>query len=346
MATTGLGVRRIWICRSSTLSRPIPLLGHLVVADVAVVAPDALVAAGAEGLGALPGEDDHADVVVVAGPVEGVGQLEEGLGPEGVAHLRPADRDLGDPLRRGLVADVAVGVVGRTLPGRLGRTRRRRSRASWPGQHRTWIPCAAMPDLVAAGPAGRARLRRRRSSGSGTRRRRASRSTSACPPPARRRCSTAMAPASLVDADGEHAPGRRPRRSRPATRWSWPPAARPASPRASCSPTTPWSASAAATSTPARRRPDGDHWLACLPLAHVGGLSVVTRALVTGTPLTVLPGLRRRRGRGRRRGRRHPRLARGDRPGPHRPGAVPGDRARRRPAARRARRPTSSRPTA
>lgn len=30
-----------------------------------------------------------------------------------------------------------------------------------------------------------------------------------------------------------------------------------------------------------------DHWLACLPLAHVGGLSVVTRALVAGTPLTV-----------------------------------------------------------
>ncbi len=33
-----------------------------------------------------------------------------------------------------------------------------------------------------------------------------------------------------------------------------------------------------------------DHWLACLPLAHVGGLSVVTRALITGTALTVLPG--------------------------------------------------------
>ena len=32
-----------------------------------------------------------------------------------------------------------------------------------------------------------------------------------------------------------------------------------------------------------------DHWLACLPLSHVGGLSVVTRALLTGTPLTVLP---------------------------------------------------------
>jgi len=32
-----------------------------------------------------------------------------------------------------------------------------------------------------------------------------------------------------------------------------------------------------------------DHWLACLPLSHVGGLSVVTRALHAGTALTVLP---------------------------------------------------------
>jgi o-succinylbenzoate---CoA ligase len=35
---------------------------------------------------------------------------------------------------------------------------------------------------------------------------------------------------------------------------------------------------------------DDDHWLACLPLSHVGGLSVVTRAIHTGTRLTVLPG--------------------------------------------------------
>jgi O-succinylbenzoic acid--CoA ligase len=33
----------------------------------------------------------------------------------------------------------------------------------------------------------------------------------------------------------------------------------------------------------------GDHWLACLPLSHVGGLSVITRALHAGTALTVLP---------------------------------------------------------
>lgn len=32
-----------------------------------------------------------------------------------------------------------------------------------------------------------------------------------------------------------------------------------------------------------------DRWLACLPLAHVGGLAVVARALVTGTPLEVHP---------------------------------------------------------
>jgi o-succinylbenzoate---CoA ligase len=31
-------------------------------------------------------------------------------------------------------------------------------------------------------------------------------------------------------------------------------------------------------------------WLACLPLAHIGGFSVITRALLTGTALTVLPG--------------------------------------------------------
>lgn len=48
-------------------------------------------------------------------------------------------------------------------------------------------------------------------------------------------------------------------------------------------------ASADATSRRLGVSPD-DHWLACLPLAHVGGLSVVTRALHTGTRLTVYDG--------------------------------------------------------
>lgn len=35
--------------------------------------------------------------------------------------------------------------------------------------------------------------------------------------------------------------------------------------------------------------PGRDRWLACLPLAHLGGLGVVLRAVITGTPLDVWP---------------------------------------------------------
>ncbi|GAC1315083.1 MAG: o-succinylbenzoate--CoA ligase [Acidimicrobiales bacterium] len=49
-------------------------------------------------------------------------------------------------------------------------------------------------------------------------------------------------------------------------------------------------AAALATSSRLRVDPARDAWLCCLPLAHAGGLGVVTRALVTNTPLTVLPG--------------------------------------------------------
>ncbi len=44
-------------------------------------------------------------------------------------------------------------------------------------------------------------------------------------------------------------------------------------------------ASAVATSQQLGIDPDQDKWLGCLPLAHIGGLSVVTRALLTSTPL-------------------------------------------------------------
>jgi O-succinylbenzoic acid--CoA ligase len=49
-------------------------------------------------------------------------------------------------------------------------------------------------------------------------------------------------------------------------------------------------ASAVATSRALEVDPTIDRWLCCLPLSHVGGLSVVTRAIVTGTPLTVHEG--------------------------------------------------------
>ncbi len=46
-------------------------------------------------------------------------------------------------------------------------------------------------------------------------------------------------------------------------------------------------ASAVATSRRLGVEPATDRWLACLPLSHIGGLSVVTRALLTDTPLVV-----------------------------------------------------------
>jgi O-succinylbenzoic acid--CoA ligase len=49
-------------------------------------------------------------------------------------------------------------------------------------------------------------------------------------------------------------------------------------------------ASASATSRRLGVDPAADRWLACLPLSHVGGLSVVTRSLATGTPCTVHAG--------------------------------------------------------
>lgn len=46
-------------------------------------------------------------------------------------------------------------------------------------------------------------------------------------------------------------------------------------------------ASAVATSAVVGADPTTDTWLSCLPPAHIGGLSVITRALHTGTPLVV-----------------------------------------------------------
>jgi len=48
-------------------------------------------------------------------------------------------------------------------------------------------------------------------------------------------------------------------------------------------------ASARSTSARLEVDPSRDRWLACLPLSHVGGLSVVTRALLTSTPVEIQP---------------------------------------------------------
>src|SRR3954453_11460988 len=75
---------------------PDPLLRHLVVADVAVVAPDPLVATRAEGLGPSSGEDDRGHLHVIPGAGEGIAQLGEGGWAERVVDLGPVDRDLRD----------------------------------------------------------------------------------------------------------------------------------------------------------------------------------------------------------------------------------------------------------
>ncbi len=49
-------------------------------------------------------------------------------------------------------------------------------------------------------------------------------------------------------------------------------------------------ASALATSGALDVDPDRDKWLACLPLSHIGGLAVVMRSLVTGTPVEIHDG--------------------------------------------------------
>lgn len=49
-------------------------------------------------------------------------------------------------------------------------------------------------------------------------------------------------------------------------------------------------ASAYATSKALAVDPDSDRWLGCLPLAHIGGLAVVMRSLVTGTQVEVHDG--------------------------------------------------------
>ncbi|MGF1595880.1 MAG: class I adenylate-forming enzyme family protein [Acidimicrobiales bacterium] len=49
-------------------------------------------------------------------------------------------------------------------------------------------------------------------------------------------------------------------------------------------------ASALATSAALGVDPATDRWLACLPLAHIGGLAVVMRSLVSGTPVEVHDG--------------------------------------------------------
>lgn len=107
------------------------------------------------------------------------------------------------------------------------------------------------------------------------------------PGPAVARLVEAMAPTVVVDADGRH---RRPsgRPTEPGDALVVPTSGTTGAPKGVV--LTEGAVRASALATSARLGVDSrsDRWLACLPLAHIGGLSVVTRSLVTGTPCTVV----------------------------------------------------------
>ena len=85
--------------------------GQAPVIQIAAIAAHALVAAGAEGVGAIgsragAGEQHHPNRRVVPHPREGVVELADGAGPKGIALLGPVNRDAGDALLTEIKQDV------------------------------------------------------------------------------------------------------------------------------------------------------------------------------------------------------------------------------------------------
>jgi len=104
--------------------------------------------------------------------------------------------------------------------------------------------------------------------------------------PARQRALAALAPTVLIDRSGRHRlPGGTPVESGDAlvilTSGSM------ASPKAAVHTVDSLTASAAMTSARLGVNPVTSQWLCCLPIVHIGGFSVISRSLLTSTPLQV-----------------------------------------------------------
>ncbi len=107
------------------------------------------------------------------------------------------------------------------------------------------------------------------------------------PPPARRRLVEAFRPSAIVDPDGHHpSPGGRSVERGDALVVAT--SGTGGDPKGVVLTHDAVGASARSTSDRLEVDPGRDRWLSCLPLAHIGGLSVLTRSLLTGTPITVL----------------------------------------------------------
>lgn len=110
------------------------------------------------------------------------------------------------------------------------------------------------------------------------------------PTPARERLLEVLAPTSIMAADGTRRIHPGGREVEPGDALVMPTSGTTGDPKGVVLTHDAVAASARATSAHLGVDPQRHRWLACLPLAHVGGLSVVTRSLVTGTPFDVHPG--------------------------------------------------------
>ena len=90
-----------------------------VVLIAAVVAANFLVAAGAEGFLTFTGQDNHPDIVVIAGIRQRLNHLFDGQRAEGVAYLWAVDGDFGNAVGRFVIANIGI-AFGTIVPFHRG----------------------------------------------------------------------------------------------------------------------------------------------------------------------------------------------------------------------------------